>query len=56
MRLVTHGRLTSLEGDPELAALSRRHLARLDLADIVQVVCGRFRDTLPDVVREGPLA
>lgn len=44
------GRLVTLEGAPALADLSRRHLDSLGIGDRVEVVTGRFVDTLPDVL------
>ncbi|GAB5534551.1 MAG: hypothetical protein Rubg2KO_08000 [Rubricoccaceae bacterium] len=44
------GRLITLEGAPALADLSRQHLGELAIEDRVEVVTGRFVDTLPDVL------
>lgn len=52
MQLNGKGRLTTLEGAPALAELSRRHLDSLGLADRVDIVLGRFEDTLPSVLTE----
>lgn len=48
------GRLVTLEGAPALADLSRLHLAELGLARRVDVVTGRFADTLPGALASGP--
>jgi predicted O-methyltransferase YrrM len=49
------GRLVTLEGAPSLSDLSRRHLGELGVGARVDVVTGRFADTLPDVLAEsGP--
>lgn len=52
MQLNGNGRLTTLEGAPALAELSRRHLDSLGLADRADIVLGRFEDTLPIVLAE----
>jgi predicted O-methyltransferase YrrM len=55
MDLNGKGALTSLEGAPALADISRRHLDRLGLGGRVVIVRGRFSDTLPAVLRDrGP--
>lgn len=49
------GRLVTLEGAPALAAIARRTLDRLG-ADNVEIVEGKFSDTLPGVLdRVGPI-
>jgi predicted O-methyltransferase YrrM len=45
------GRMTTLEGAPEVAALARRSLSELGL-DQVDVRAGRFQDILDDTARE----
>ena len=48
------GRLTTLEGDPELAALAYDHLKQ-GPGEVPEVVVGRFQDELPGVLeRRGP--
>jgi predicted O-methyltransferase YrrM len=55
MELNGKGALTSLEGAPALADISRRHLDGLGLGGRVAIVRGRFSDTLPAVLRDrGP--
>ena len=44
------GQLVTLEGAPALADLSRQHLNELAVGDRVEVITGRFIDTLPDVL------
>jgi predicted O-methyltransferase YrrM len=46
--------LTTLEGAPALAAVARETLASVGL-DNVDVRVGRFLDTLPEALEEGPL-
>jgi predicted O-methyltransferase YrrM len=49
------GRLMTLEGAPEIAALARRNLSELGL-ERIEVREGRFQDILGDAAREhGPL-
>ena len=49
------GELVTLEGAPALADLARGHLDALAVGDRVDVVTGRFVDTLPGVLSErGP--
>jgi len=45
-----NGHLVTLEGAPALADLSRQHLDELAIGDRVEVVTGRFVDTLPNVL------
>ena len=45
-----HGELVTLEGAPALADLARAHLDALAIGDRVEVVTGRFADTLPGVL------
>ena len=47
------GDLVTLEGAPALADLARAHLDALAVGDHVDVVTGRFADTLPDVLASG---
>ncbi|MEY2806196.1 MAG: O-methyltransferase [Planctomycetia bacterium] len=50
------GRLWTLEGAPMLAAVARRHLAEQGLDGRVEVVVGRFQDTLPGLLaRHAPI-
>lgn len=49
LKLNKAGKLVTLEGSESLAEYSRSNLAELGL-DNVEVVCGRFVDTLPDVL------
>jgi predicted O-methyltransferase YrrM len=51
---VPGARLTTLEGAPALAAVARETFASVGL-DNVDVRVGRFRDTLPAALAEGPL-
>ncbi|MEO0559950.1 MAG: class I SAM-dependent methyltransferase [Bacteroidota bacterium] len=44
------GHLVTLEGAPSLADLSHRHLDELAISDRVEVITGRFVDTLPNVL------
>ncbi|MFQ5572006.1 MAG: O-methyltransferase [Rhodothermales bacterium] len=49
------GRLVTLEGGTALVRLARTHFERLGLCN-VEVVAGRFQDTLPSVLqRHGPI-
>lgn len=50
LKLNGGGRLITLEGAPPLAAAARQSLDRLDLAE-VEIVVGRFQDTLPPLLR-----
>jgi predicted O-methyltransferase YrrM len=55
LKLIGAGRLITLEGEEPRARLARRNLERLGL-DNVEVVLGRFQDTLPAVLRDcGPV-
>ena len=45
------GRFVTLEGDPGIATLARTHFAKIGLKEI-EVVVGRFADTLGGVLRE----
>jgi predicted O-methyltransferase YrrM len=47
-------RLTTLEGAPALAAVARETFASVGLKNI-DVLVGRFQDTLPAALEEGPL-
>ncbi len=50
------GRLWTLEGAPMLADVARRHIGEQGLQDRVEVVVGRFQDTLQGVLeRNGPI-
>ena len=49
LKLNGAGKLVTLEGSESLTAHSKSNLAELEL-DNVEVVCGRFVDTLPDVL------
>jgi predicted O-methyltransferase YrrM len=53
MRHNGRGRLVTLEGAPGLAAIARRTLGDLRLAD-VDVEIGRFDTVLPRVLSDGP--
>lgn len=54
MQLNGGGTLTTCEGAPQLAELSRRNIAGLGL-DNARVVTGKFTDTLPEICeRDGP--
>ena len=48
------GRLVTLEGAPELAALARAGLDELGHGARVEVVVGPFAETLPGVLEDGP--
>ena len=45
------GKLTTLEGSPELSDIARANFARLELK-AVEVVTGRFQDRLPGVLKD----
>jgi predicted O-methyltransferase YrrM len=47
LKLNGRGTLLTLEGDPSLADIARNNLEQLGL-DTVEVVVGRFQNTLPD--------
>ena len=47
------GQVVTLEGAPALASIARTHLAELGIAN-VEIVLGRFADTLPEVLARGP--
>jgi predicted O-methyltransferase YrrM len=49
LRLNSHGSLVTLEGATSLADIARNNFQQLDL-DTVEVVVGRFQDTLTDVL------
>jgi predicted O-methyltransferase YrrM len=49
LRLNRHGSLVTLEGATSLADIARNNFQQLDL-DTVEVVVGRFQDTLTDVL------
>jgi predicted O-methyltransferase YrrM len=49
LRLNGHGTLLTLEGAPSLADIARNNLQQLGL-DTVEIVVGRFQDTLPDIL------
>lgn len=54
MRLNGRGQLITIEGAPEFAAMARDNMASLGLTNF-SVRCGRFKDVLPDILREdGP--
>lgn len=56
MKLNGKGRLVTCEGAPALAERSRQHLDALGLGDRVEIVVGRFSDTLGEVLpRVAPL-
>lgn len=48
MKLNGKGKLHTFEGAPALADISARHLRALGLDDYVEIVRGRFSDTLPE--------
>lgn len=50
LRLNGHGALVTLEGSTSLADIAKNNVQQLGL-DTVEVVVGRFQDTLPDVLR-----
>lgn len=50
LKLNGAGTLVTLEGDPALATLATDNLRGLDLADGVELVSGRFQDTLQGVL------
>lgn len=52
LELNGEGRLTTLEGAREVAAIAGENLSRLGLGGRGAVVVGRFRDRLPEVLRE----
>jgi predicted O-methyltransferase YrrM len=45
------GKLTTMEGSPELSHIARANFVRLELG-AVEVVTGRFQDTLPGVLQD----
>lgn len=51
LELNGEGRLTTLEGAAEVAAIARENLSRLGLGGRAAVVVGRFQDRLPEVLR-----
>lgn len=56
MQLNGDGRLTTLEGAAAVAERARRNFEQLGLADRIEVVVGRFQDTLdPVLARVGPV-
>jgi predicted O-methyltransferase YrrM len=52
--LSTHGRLITLEANPEYAEIARGNIARAGLAGQVEVRIGRAQDTLPGLASEAP--
>lgn len=51
MERANHGNFITLEGAEALALMSRENLASLGLSRRVEVIQGRFSDTLPEVLR-----
>jgi predicted O-methyltransferase YrrM len=49
-----NGRVVTLESDPKHAAVARDNLARAGLSDVVEVIQGEARDTLPGLSRADP--
>lgn len=54
LQLNGSGKLIALEGDPAIAAIAQEHWRGLGL-DTVEMVIGRFVDTLPGVLSRGPI-
>lgn len=54
LKLNGAGKLVSLEGAASLAAIAARNFTALGLDGHVEVVCGRFQDTLPEVLAAHP--
>jgi len=51
LKINGRGRLFTLEGAPPLAAIATSNLGQLDLIRCVDVIVGRFADTLPGVLQ-----
>lgn len=50
--LPANGRLTTIEGAPELAAVAQKHFNALSLQNKIELLTGNFNEVLPEVIKK----